>query len=328
MKSIKLFLLAIIAVCFCTNVNAVELGDYMEIDGVPSIVIYVDATGEHGLVMSATAHDSKEDKAIKKYIDRSIIKMDKDFAKRGIDASNVNKNYLNLYLTLPPYSDKQYQKMKKQIVKHLENLAGATTAYGQENADIIANYCADNNLDMSLYFPDQAWAAELGNGWFIPGNAELEIFATFMGAEYHKKQNLFEITKTVKDATASADEAYVNNNNGVAECWSPAHYRGIFGCLTHNLSQYFYLPMYVKSSTLINSSWTSEEENAGKVTTEIANSIKKGKFVNAYYALGTQMAAFIGGNQWVAFYNSNEKIDSNVYKCKPYIPQIVAVKEF
>ena len=73
MKSIKLFLLAIIAVCFCTNVNAVELGDYMEIDGVPSIVIYVDASGEHGLVMSATAHDSKEAKVIKKYLDNILI---------------------------------------------------------------------------------------------------------------------------------------------------------------------------------------------------------------------------------------------------------------
>ena len=78
MKSIKLFLLAVIAVCFCTNVNAVELGDYMEIDGIPSIVIYVDDSGEHGLVMSATAYDSKEAKAIKKYLDKTAVRVNKD----------------------------------------------------------------------------------------------------------------------------------------------------------------------------------------------------------------------------------------------------------
>lgn len=327
MRSIKLFLLAVIAVCFCTNVNAVELGDYMEIDGIPSIVIYVDASGEHGLVMSATAHDSKEAKVIKKYLDKTATRINK-LSKEGVDLSIVDFNYLNLYLTLPPYSDKQYQKMEKQIFKHLENLAGATSAYGKENAEIYANYCTENGLDMSIYFPDQAWAAELGNGWFIPGNAELEKYAEFMGAEYNNKKTGFEISQTYKDAVNFIVDAYNNNNNGVVECWSPNHYRGIYGSLTHNLVKYLYLPICVKSSTLINSSWSIEEENSGKVVDEIANDIKKGKLNTDYYALGTQIAAVVGGNQWLAFYENRKSLNSAMSLYVQYHSQIVAVKEF
>lgn len=327
MKTIKLFLLAIIAMCFCTNVNAVELGDYMEIDGIPSIVIYVDASGEHGLVMSATAHDSKEAKAIKKYLDKTATRINK-LSKEGVDLSIVDFNYLNLYLTLPPYSDKQYQKMEKQIFKHLENLSGATSAYGKENAEIYANYCTENGLDMSIYFPDQAWAAELGNGWFIPGNAELEKYAEFMGAEYNNKKTGFEISQTYKDAVNFIVDAYNNNNNGVVECWSPNHYRGIYGSLTHNLVKYLYLPICVKSSTLINSSWSIEEENSGKVVDEIANDIKKGKLNTDYYALGTQIAAVVGGNQWLAFYENRKSLNSAMSLYVQYHSQIVAVKEF
>lgn len=327
MKTIKLFLLAIIAMCFCTNVNAVELGDYMEIDGIPSVVIYVDASGEHGLVMSATAHDSKEAKVIKKYLDKTATRINK-LSKEGVDLSIVDFNYLNLYLTLPPYSDKQYQKMEKQIFKHLENLSGATSAYGKENAEIYANYCTENGLDMSIYFPDQAWAAELGNGWFIPGNAELEKYAEFMGAEYNNKKTGFEISQTYKDAVNFIVDAYNNNNNGVVECWSPNHYRGIYGSLTHNLVKYLYLPICVKSSTLINSSWSIEEENSGKVVDEIANDIKKGKLNTDYYALGTQIAAVVGGNQWLAFYENRKSLNSAISLYVQYHSQIVAVKEF
>ena len=327
MKTIKLFLLAIIAMCFCTNVNAVELGDYMEMDGIPSVVIYVDASGEHGLVMSATAHDSKEAKVIKKYLDKTATRINK-LSKEGVDLSIVDFNYLNLYLTLPPYSDKQYQKMEKQIFKHLENLSGATSAYGKENAEIYANYCTENGLDMSIYFPDQAWAAELGNGWFIPGNAELEKYAEFMGAEYNNKKTGFEISQTYKDAVNFIVDAYNNNNNGVVECWSPNHYRGIYGSLTHNLVKYLYLPICVKSSTLINSSWSIEEENSGKVVDEIANDIKKGKLNTDYYALGTQIAAVVGGNQWLAFYENRKSLNSAMSLYVQYHSQIVAVKEF
>ena len=86
MKSIKLFLLAIIAMCFCANVNAVELGDYMEIDGVPAIVIYVDATGEHGLVMSAIAPNSlgeKETKLAAAFSVQNKINAQKIFSSDG-----------------------------------------------------------------------------------------------------------------------------------------------------------------------------------------------------------------------------------------------------
>ena len=38
---------------------SIELGEYMVVDGIPSIVIYVDHTGQHGMVMSAVAFSEK-----------------------------------------------------------------------------------------------------------------------------------------------------------------------------------------------------------------------------------------------------------------------------
>ena len=121
MKSIKLFLLAVVAICFCINVNAVELGDYMEIDGVPSIVIYVDATGEHGLVMSAVAPNSLGEKETK-------------FAAAFSANNRINAQKI--------FSSKKWQEYKNM----------ATDEYGIERADFEAAYMELPTLDYNEYY--------------------------------------------------------------------------------------------------------------------------------------------------------------------------------
>lgn len=322
MKSIKLFLLAIIAVCFCTNVNAVELGDYMEIDGVPSIVIYVDATGEHGLVMSATAH-IENNKGIQRIF---ASKQWEEYKSRCINEfGKPRPDFEAAYLEMPEYDYKAYKKIRKKIMKkHLPALASMLTEKGKENAEKIADYCADNGLDMSIYFPDQVWAQALGEGWFIPGNAEIELYADFlgegqeMGEDYAK--NIFEIQKKDKKW-----------NNGI---WSMYHlHRHIVGYTGGLLlpGVEFFAPTNLKSSTLIKSSWTFEDENQSKIYKKgkwgIKGNVNNKKKYNDFYTFGTLYEGGINPQAFLDFYCHYWKAGS-MFGAFNYGPYIVAVKEF
>lgn len=47
----KKILLALAVICNCMMAKAWNVGDYYDADGVPSVIVYVDETGEHGLRM-------------------------------------------------------------------------------------------------------------------------------------------------------------------------------------------------------------------------------------------------------------------------------------
>ena len=318
MKSIKLFLLAVIAICFYTNANAVELGDYMEIDGVPSIVIYVDNSGEHGLVMSAIAHSGDTKKLLKLFASKNWIKnKEKYYETYQVERPNFEEKYLNL----PSFDYKNYKKMHKDIVeKCLADLKSQTSAYGKENAVIIQNYCTNNQLDLSIYFPDQAWATSLGTDWFIPGNAELELYARFLSHELGRDY----------EESIYAIQGKDKYTNGI---WSPYHLqRGILGysdgVLMYNQ---FFAPTNVKSSTLINSEWTCVDENQNKICKKDINgygingNINQKKY-NDFYAFGCLMAGSnMAPKAYLNFYVHNW---SNPLTWTLNGPFIVAVKEF
>ncbi len=323
MRSIKLFLLAVIAVCFCTNVNAVELGDYMEIDGIPSIVIYVDASGEHGLVMSATAH--RDDiKNIQKIF---ASKHWEEYKSRCINEfGKPRPDFEAAYLDMPEYDYKAYKKMRKNIMKkHLPALASMLTEKGKENAEKIADYCADNGIDMSIYFPDQTWAQSLGEGWFIPGNAEIELYAVFLGEgqeigeDYAK--SIFEIQKKDKKW-----------NNGV---WSMYHLHRYIVGYTGGLvlpGAEFFAPTNLKSSTLIKSAWTFEDENQGKIYKKgkigIRGNVNNKKKYNDFYTFGALYGgSLVNPKNWLDFYVHYWK-SGPWFGAMNYGPYIVAVKEF
>ena len=318
MKTIKLFLLAIIAMCFCTNVNAVELGDYMEIDGVPSIVIYVDASGKHGLVMSATAHDSKENKKISKIFNSKYWMNNKD--KYYEIYQEHRFDFEEAYLNMPTFDYKGYKKMHKNIQeKCLVALSSQTSEYGKENLKIIMDYCETNNMDLSIYFPDQAWANSLGADWYIPGNAELELYAAFLNHEIGEDydESVFKI---------QGKDKYTNG------IWSAYHLqRGILGYQGLLIFDQFLAPTNVKSSTLIKSDWSFADENKGKICTNgngygINGDINQKKQYNDFYCFGCLGAGSnINPKVYLAFYRNNY---SNPWTWAPKGPFIVAVKEF
>ena len=77
---------------------------------------------------------------------------------------------------------KKNKKIKKEEWRKVysdikEKMAGS----GEENMNTIVKYCAENNLSMQDYFPDFFWASQIGNGWFIPGNNELELLVQSCG---------------------------------------------------------------------------------------------------------------------------------------------------
>lgn len=60
--TIKKFIFVFLAIFCCLSANAYKVGDYYEKDGLKGIVVRVDASGEHGLIMSL-------EKCAKKWID-------------------------------------------------------------------------------------------------------------------------------------------------------------------------------------------------------------------------------------------------------------------
>lgn len=321
MKSIKLFLLAVIAVCFCTNVSAVELGDYMEIDGVPSIVIYVDATGEHGLVMSAVAPNSlgeKETKFAAAFSPMNRINAQKIFSsKNWQEYKNMARDEYGIeradfeaaYMELPTLDYSEYyvagtNNNKELIKEHLVNLAWQTTEFGKENAKVIRNYCEENDVDMKTFFPDQYWAESLGEGWFIPGIAEIQLYADFLGQPIgitHKQK--ISLTSTVRDSTLWRFD--------ITGKRLLLGYSGMQGFITHN----FFAPVLVKTSTLIKSDWTLHNINNIKV-----KDLYREKKHNRFYRLNRSGGL---GGVYLAYSNDIFVKDSSI------IPSlIVAVKEF
>lgn len=165
-----LFLCAILA-------KAQGLGDYMEIDGIGGFVFYVDETGEHGLVMSGAALDPTS-KAAKR-----IAKTSEKF---GTPPEVLAASGTLSKMTLP-IPKKLSSKEKKKIFAELTPLLSDN---GEQNAMAIENYCNEKGYAMQDYFPAQYWAQQLGEGWFIPGDKELNLFADFFCGGVGKENGL------------------------------------------------------------------------------------------------------------------------------------------
>ncbi|MBQ2950411.1 MAG: hypothetical protein IJE12_05120 [Prevotella sp.] len=149
-----------------------KVGDYIEINGVPAFIFYVDDSQEHGLAMSLPAMDNKE---IGKLIKKKLLSEEqaKVYKTNVLDFDNYKKAGL----------DKK--DAKKSIFTELIPLLGDD---GEKNATAIKKYCSEKGYSMQTYFPWEHWAEQLGDGWFIPGDKELALFAQFytggLGGDY------------------------------------------------------------------------------------------------------------------------------------------------
>lgn len=102
-------LCALFACAFLTKAQG--LGDYMEIDGVPGFVFYVDETGEHGLVMSALGQIPK--------IAKQNAKLAKQIGKKNGMSKEQTALFLSPKLMIPAPTQKISSKEKKQHYSEL-----------------------------------------------------------------------------------------------------------------------------------------------------------------------------------------------------------------
>lgn len=161
-------------------VRAWNVGDFYDQDptGVPAIVVYVDESGEHGLIMAPQAYTDKGYKSFCKSLDNNRKKFEKRAAKYSIDKREEQFNKVMEWLkTAPRYVETKANK--KSTV--YSDVALLNTDYGLDNQKAIIKYCQDNNVDMGAYFFQANWALQLGEDWFIPGNHELELFSLHFG---------------------------------------------------------------------------------------------------------------------------------------------------
>ena len=141
-------------------------GDYMEIGGVPAFVFYVDDSG-HGLAMSAAAVTPEALKTLERQVKKGRVTKEQAEMVKGMNVLDI-KGYAKA------------GKLKADAKKKLfEGLIPALGDKGEENAKAIEAYCKARGLSLEEEFPWQYWASQLGEGWYIPGDYELELFARF-----------------------------------------------------------------------------------------------------------------------------------------------------
>lgn len=243
MKTIKLLAILCLSIV-CSHSYAAQVGDIMLVDGIPAIVISTDETGQHGLVCSSMAVTSND----VKYEASQIMlkeKLSEEEAREKV-LSRMTVPVL-MYLNID----------NKQMKQYVADLATSSSIYGKENAELIRTYCKDNDVDMATYFPEQYWATQLGEGWFIPGVYELEQYVAFL-TDGHKV-----VGKKIKASHMKAsDEKAVN-----------AKIKEIEATSEKELGTAIKLSTTAKSSTFTKSPYKKTKEGKKKVESTNKGSI-------------------------------------------------------
>lgn len=159
MNKIITFLVAAFFISQFAAAQSYRSGDLININGVQAFVFYVDDSGEHGLAMSSPAVNAKMLKKMAKTMD-------------PLQLSNIKVLDLESYEKAGMLKKKSKETIFTELIPLLSD-------EGEANANAIAAYCQKKGWELKEYFPWQYWASELGEGWFIPGDKELTLFANF-----------------------------------------------------------------------------------------------------------------------------------------------------
>lgn len=243
----KLFLLAA-TIIISVAANAWEVGDYYNLDGVPSIVVWVDDTGEHGLRMSPQAdfQDNywfpKDEKDMQKIQSleangkklnqkQEIIKMRWQYRERYLEVSEWQKAHA-------------IEKTKTKTSIDIRPLLKSNSEMGEKNMQAILQFCKDNNYDLQTYFPAFYWATTIGDKWFIPGAYEADLISQMKTDGLGIVQDL---KTTGEKETKLIDKIglylYCNMDKWAAFDWKAN----------------------ILTSTMILSDWTKNEDNFSKL---------------------------------------------------------------
>lgn len=173
MRKICMFLFIVM---FSVMAHAQGLGDYMEIDGVPGFVFYVDESGEHGLVMSFQALSEKN-------VKKAEAKAIKTAKKMGLSESDIKGSMAKLAMKPESKKKKDRKDFYPDLIKYLSE-------DGEQNTIAVNDFCKEKGVSLNEYFPAFYWASQLGDGWFIPGEKELTQFAEFYTGGIGKEHKL------------------------------------------------------------------------------------------------------------------------------------------
>lgn len=225
----KICLLALLCCAVFTQAQRYEVGQLIPQGTWSALVVYVDESGEHGLMMSPTA--MRDGTWILKHVAKKAGMSVEDFVAA-----------LPLPLMSKGEKDSKIAKVMKAMMK--QNLNGTN---GVENCKNIADYCEANGLPMEAYFPEMAWAASLGEGWFIPGTDELEIYAKVIARGVGKKNykgHLAHADDHRKELNMNLQQAFLQSESA-----APASF-----------------PQYIGSSTFAcNKTFEKDPANKGKI---------------------------------------------------------------
>jgi len=282
-----LFVLSTILFTGMVNAKTYQFGDLIEKDGVTAIVVYVDQSGEHGLMMTPRAFFSQlteESIEAKKEIERRELKQifaltkstakkygvsEEDYAMGMNAALEAELDLLDKAAVLPIMPSCKWTKaMRKEYDQHIKALLSSNTEFGKDNQKMIAEYCLNNGIAMDVFFPQFYWASQLGDDWFIPGNHELELF----GLNFIDKIGVDYMTMALSKKEKERFDNY-NKKTGMFE-----KKRARLNCFSGDGLGYMIYPNVIASSTMTLSGWI--DNNADKCW----KYNKKGTtFFNFYY---------------------------------------------
>lgn len=248
----------VLAAMLVTSVaaKAWEVGDYYNLDGVPSIVVWVDSTGEHGLRMSPQAdfyenYYYKHDKKIMDIVEKQESKGKKlsKFMQKDSQESKMRWQSVNQYNEVSEWQKNhaiEIHKTKKSI--DVSPLLNSNSEMGEINMKAILQFCEDNNYDMQTYFPAFYWATTIGDKWFIPGSYEVELISKIITPGIGIKQNYMTTIKNMGKYRQKTG-LYLSYNLDVT---------GYAGAA-------FDIEANIMTSTMILSDWTKDKNNIDKL---------------------------------------------------------------
>lgn len=266
MKKTFIVLAAMLVISIAAK--AWEVGDFYDQDptGVPAVVVYVDESGEHGLIMSPKAFTEKGyKKSLKtfegnhKWAQKDMAKKIKKAKKEGEDVSALENlqsqqeaNYSKVmdFLSNAPrfFDGKLSEKEQRKVI---EGFASQNNEFGEENQKNVIAYCQENNVDLTKFLPQYDYALNLGEGWFIPGNYELELFSRFFVDEMGEKHHI-------------PFQKKMDMDKAQREKLGPVGDWLAFNC--------FFATDLIQSSTMIKSAWAEDPANKEKIDVQVVNS--------------------------------------------------------
>jgi len=150
-------------------------GEFVVLDEVPAFVLYVDDSGQHGVIMSIPAYGRGA--------------MSGSFGSQIWTGKNSKKKEQEAFWASHPdwicksFDWKSKKKdMKKDVADYAQALADLEEILGpdgEKNTRAIEGYCAEKGLNMDKLFPEVKWARSLGEGWYVAGDDEIEKFASY-----------------------------------------------------------------------------------------------------------------------------------------------------